>query len=288
MEYLMTYGWAILIIAVVLGALFQLGVFSGIGVPRAQPGNCQVIKAGSGISQVVSLEGQCQGQLPQYVAQFNGQSSAVSLSTSIAPTGAAPRTLTAWVSTTSNTNQNILGYGGNQACNSGFQIDTNLTCYVNGAKIGVVMDPGCGYACSFPASATPNTWYFVAVTYDGATATIYLSSPGGQLISGNLGYSANTNLVSGFNIGHGYGYHVTSSYFSGSIANVQLYNASLTSSEVRALYLEGIGGAPINPQYIVGWWPLNGNAQDYSGNNNNGQPTSITYSSSWTNGYTQP
>ena len=29
MEYLMTYGWAILIIAVVLGALFQLGVFSG-------------------------------------------------------------------------------------------------------------------------------------------------------------------------------------------------------------------------------------------------------------------
>ncbi len=31
MEYLMTYGWAILIIAVVLGALFSLGVFSGKG-----------------------------------------------------------------------------------------------------------------------------------------------------------------------------------------------------------------------------------------------------------------
>ncbi|MEM3247652.1 MAG: hypothetical protein QW207_03915 [Candidatus Micrarchaeaceae archaeon] len=29
MEYLMTYGWAILVIAVVLGALFSLGVFSG-------------------------------------------------------------------------------------------------------------------------------------------------------------------------------------------------------------------------------------------------------------------
>ena len=29
MEYLMTYGWAILIIAVVLAALFSLGVFSG-------------------------------------------------------------------------------------------------------------------------------------------------------------------------------------------------------------------------------------------------------------------
>lgn len=29
MEYLMTYGWAILVIAVVLGALFLLGVFNG-------------------------------------------------------------------------------------------------------------------------------------------------------------------------------------------------------------------------------------------------------------------
>ncbi len=44
MEYLMTYGWAILIIAVVLGALFSLGVFKGtvgshcIAVP---PFTCQ-------------------------------------------------------------------------------------------------------------------------------------------------------------------------------------------------------------------------------------------------------
>ena len=32
MEYLMTYGWAILIIAVVLGALFALGIFGGTGI----------------------------------------------------------------------------------------------------------------------------------------------------------------------------------------------------------------------------------------------------------------
>ncbi|MCL5430235.1 MAG: hypothetical protein M1504_02015, partial [Candidatus Marsarchaeota archaeon] len=31
MEYLMTYGWAILIIAVVIGVLFQMGVFSSTG-----------------------------------------------------------------------------------------------------------------------------------------------------------------------------------------------------------------------------------------------------------------
>jgi hypothetical protein len=42
MEYLMTYGWSILIIAVVLGALFQLGVFGGQSfAPKAQPGFVQ-------------------------------------------------------------------------------------------------------------------------------------------------------------------------------------------------------------------------------------------------------
>ncbi len=41
MEYLMTYGWAILIISVVLAALFRLGVFSGVLSPRARLGQCQ-------------------------------------------------------------------------------------------------------------------------------------------------------------------------------------------------------------------------------------------------------
>ncbi len=34
MEYLMTYGWAILVIAVVLAALFELGVFNGGTLPN--------------------------------------------------------------------------------------------------------------------------------------------------------------------------------------------------------------------------------------------------------------
>ena len=67
--------------------------------------------------------------------------------------------------------------------------------------------------------------------------------------------------------------HTSPYYFSGSIANVQIYNTSLSANEVQALYLEGIGGAPIDLQNLVGWWPLNGNANDYSGNGNNGVPT---------------
>ncbi|MCL5239337.1 MAG: hypothetical protein M1286_02610, partial [Candidatus Marsarchaeota archaeon] len=70
MEYLMTYGWAILIIAVVLGALFQLGVFNaGTFAPKAPPGACQVYRPeGPGTTTNINIEGICSGELPQYVA----------------------------------------------------------------------------------------------------------------------------------------------------------------------------------------------------------------------------
>ncbi|MDE1822961.1 MAG: hypothetical protein KGH50_01415, partial [Candidatus Micrarchaeota archaeon] len=58
---------------------------------------------------------------------------------------------------------------------------------------------------------------------------------------------------------------------------------------VKALYKEGIGGAPIDLQHLIGWWPLNGNANDYSGSNNQGTITGpIVWSASWQAGYSQP
>ncbi len=80
MEYLMTYGWAILIISVVLATLFQLGVFSGAMSPRARPGSCQVLRPyGPGSTAYISLGGVCTGQLPQFMASFDGQSSHISV-----------------------------------------------------------------------------------------------------------------------------------------------------------------------------------------------------------------
>ena len=76
-------------------------------------------------------------------------------------------------------------------------------------------------------------------------------------------------------------------YFAGMIADLQIYNTSLDYASVNALYQEGIGGAPIDLQNLVGWWPLNGNANDYSGNGNDGVPTNVVFTSSWINGYTQ-
>ena len=75
MEYLMTYGWAILIIAVVLGALFQLGVFNTTNLaPRAQPRFLQSSQAQPGS---VNLVGVCSGEAAAVCRQFDGQCSNV-------------------------------------------------------------------------------------------------------------------------------------------------------------------------------------------------------------------
>jgi len=84
----------------------------------------------------------------------------------------------------------------------------------------------------------------------------------------------NTPLWLGAEIG-------SSRWLSGEESNVQIYNTSLDASSIATLYQEGIGGAPVNPQRLVGWWPLNGDTNDYSGNNNNGVPTAITYVSQY-------
>ncbi len=67
------------------------------------------------------------------------------------------------------------------------------------------------------------------------------------------------------------------SFFNGSISNVQIYNTALSNAQVQQLYSEGLGGAPIADAGLVGWWPLDGNANDYSGNNNNGVATNVNW-----------
>ena len=76
--------------------------------------------------------------------------------------------------------------------------------------------------------------------------------------------------------------------FNGLIADVQIYNTTLSSGEVQALYQEGIGGVPIELDGLVGWWPLNGNANDYSGSLNNGVLSGVVFTSSWTSEYSAP
>jgi hypothetical protein len=280
MEYLMTYGWAILIIAVVLGALFSLGVFNATNfAPKAPAGSCKLFRS----TAITSLEGECASLIPQSVAQFNGQNSFIITGTTGFPVGSSPRSAFAWI---------------------------RVNKVPTGSSIGVMMDYGStipvgysglyitsgdlltftAYSVGFSTTFTPavNTWYFVGYTYAGGTNVIVYDS--GQSQTGTI-QTLNTVIPGSdpSDIGRASNnYNNLADSFNGTIANVQLYNTSLDSSQVQGLYMEGIGGDPIDIKNLVGWWPLNGDTIDYSGNMDNGAPNNVIFTSSWTSGYNPP
>lgn len=113
---------------------------------------------------------------------------------------------------------------------------------------------------------TPGQWYNLVVVYNASASTAYMyinknlvatSGVSGTLVNRPdktyIGYShqpSTTNL-----------YH-----FNGTIDEVRVYNKSLSIEEVRALYTS----APYyerNPEELIGYWQLDGNAYDYAGNN---------------------
>ncbi len=281
MEYLMTYGWAILIIAVVLGALFQLGVFNASTfAPRAPPGACQVLRPnGPNTASLINLEGVCNGELPQYVGGFNnvGEISIADFSTFMSN---VPLTISGWVLPQNNPSHHS-GYFGVRNGNINFYIlqlqnTNNLECRFGTGGVTY-------YSTEGPPFVTPGVWNFVALTYSPTTGylTCY-DDENPTTITGASGYISNSLQQFGI------GWDGCCNGFNGELSNIQVYNASLSVAEVNALYQEGIGGAPIRLQNLVGWWPLNGNANDYSGNNNNGVPNAVTYTNQWTSGYTPP
>jgi hypothetical protein len=237
MEYLMTYGWAILIISVVLGTLYQIGVFNSSSLSvRVPPGACQVLRT----SAAVNLVGQCSGILPKYVAQFDGVSSYVALGKITQEVGTNSMSFAVWFRTISLTTAYPIVFGDSgQSPRNGYDL------FVGGPGSGIVGKvvierfPNCVTYCAAGAtSANPTSlgnWYFAIGTWDGSTLKLYLN---GTFVSSG---TAVTNLQ-----------HLPRS--------VKHRNALSGGHRRRAR----------QPAVSCGWWPLNGDANDYSGNNNNG------------------
>ncbi|MEM0147339.1 MAG: LamG domain-containing protein [Candidatus Micrarchaeaceae archaeon] len=275
MEYLMTYGWAILIIAVVLGALFSLGVFNSMNfAPKAPPGACQVFRPnGPGTTSFINTEGVCNGELPQYVAQFNGETSYIS--TTFTPKIFSSVSVSLWFYPKLVTSGEQLTFTDTWAQQIGWWAG-HPAATTNGSNwIGT------------PYAQPTSRWYFITITGINSTGDVlYLNGQQQNSSSGSYAVGHGGSVYIG---GTGTGGPGCCGYnFNGSIANIQMYNTSLSQAEITALYQEGIGGAPIDLQNLVAWYPLNGNANDYSGNGNNGVPSNVMFVSNWYSGYTQP
>ena len=271
MEYLMTYGWAILIIAIVLVALFSLGIFNSSNfAPRAQPGSCEVLRN----SAQTSLVGQCNGMLPEYVEVTTGGSTNLTISNSQVANG---YTISFWFlnNTKSSSCTHSLNAYFLNSWEMGMYIPQCFNFGPGSLAVYVLNNAGTNVGQNVLSAFTAWQNVIIVVNFTKNNVGIYRN--------GNLAFSivpsstmSPTSITKINNTG-------TMMY-----SNIQLYNISLSNSSIQALYKEGIGGAPINVNNLMGWWPLNGNANDYSGYGNDGTAANVTYTSSWTSGYSAP
>ncbi len=122
---------------------------------------------------------------------------------------------------------------------------------------------GCG-SISTGTAFTPsvNTWYNIVATFN-ANGNNFIYVNGKQ-------YASGTFTLCNFAVNFQIGADGNSDFFKGSMSNLQVYNTSIAGIQVQKLYQEGIGGVPLSNNALVGWWPLNGDTNDYSGYSHNG------------------
>ncbi len=117
----------------------------------------------------------------------------------------------------------------------------------------------------------PGQWYFIS-------AVVTPGSPGTETlyVDGKWSIDSQLSIANQYN-GITFGYGSDSQFFNGLIANMQIYSTDLSQQQLQQLYYEGIGSGPLQNSSLMGWWPLDGNANDYSRYNNTGYPYNMSY-----------
>ena len=146
--------------------------------------------------------------------------------------------------------------------------------YVNAsAKAGIGVQNDGGGASQFTStvnSYTANAWHHVVGVFAGnASRTIYLNADTANKGTGATSVTPDPGLDR-TTIGTRLHSSTTNDNFNGYVANVAIWGAALSDSDVVRLYNSGIGLDPrsVRPDAMVAYWPLiNGDGdQDYWGN----------------------
>ena len=194
-------------------------------------------------------------------AQFNGQNSYESISSSkLGLSAGSQLTITAWVYPTNSNEGAIISQTSPGILFSMSSTQINFWANVNNAQSTIT------YA------VPQNNWVFMAVTYSDSSGAVTYYVNGIPVGTGSLAtnqMSASTQSYLGTNAD-------SNRFLGGDLANVQFYNSVLSSSAIKSLYLGGMSASPLLSN-VIGWWPLNGNANDYSGGGSNGVPTNVAY-----------
>ncbi len=214
---------------------------------------------------------------PNYAASFLGYQTYIE--TPLVPNNATRElTISMWIYDSTAQSSYDASIGGT-ICPDGMVLEVNPSNEVYIEYTLAPFDAGNNCAAnSIGSSAISfNAWHQIAVTFNGTGATLYVD---GQKAASNKPASSQNSLWynAGGQVDLGCYVEPTNRCFNGLIADVQFYNNTvLSASQILTLYNEGSSGAPISSAGLVGWWPLNDNALDYSGNNNNGLVYNVTF-----------
>ncbi len=119
------------------------------------------------------------------------------------------------------------------------------------------------------SSISANSWHMITIIKSGTTVTIYIDN----VVDNTIATVPNINTYSSSNCWFGGEGQDNNGYINGKLDEIGMWNRALTQIEITALY-QGVNNYTV-PNYVstnglVGWWPFNGNANDESGNGNNG------------------
>lgn len=212
-----------------------------------------------------------------HVAKFNGVNSYISApaSTKLSPEAGSfgAMSLCGWYKINTLSGYHGLLFKGTQAPSSGsiseFAVDsaTNRGFTVYGSSGATAAN----YSGPLNANSVGN-WYSFCFTYNSTSAYYYLNGTAhaGTVNSGVTPGAGTGALVMGAG---------TAGYSNVSLANLQLYNSVIAPARVSAIYSQGLFAAPSNKSGLVGWWPLLGDGNDYSGGGHVGFPSNMMYTS---------
>lgn len=126
-----------------------------------------------------------------------------------------------------------------------------------------------------------NRWSFVGVTLNkgsSGTGTVKFYD-NGQAALQTTGQNESSSSSHYFGIGCNIGYQGSQPFlgFNGLIANLQLYNTTLSQSQISAIYSQGPYGIPSSRKNLMAWWPLEGKMNDYGPNYYTAIPSNVAY-----------
>ncbi len=212
--------------------------------------------------------------LNRQVPNFNGESTEyiqVPAIKNIA--GRSALTMSAWIYLSSLANDQIIISEDSASPSEVFQMFVNTNGQLeadfgDGSWINTATTP--------TGSIGLDRWYYVTATWSsGNGENIYINGIQ-QPISYTIGSSASTGTLGTTQAGD-IANNQNGEYFDGFLSNIEIYNTSLLPAQISLAYINGIDAPPLSNSSLVAWYPLNGNANDYSGYNNNGTPENVIY-----------